>query len=534
MTPAEVQQRMAEISRWDERSQLEILAEMEAEEAKEVKTAAGAPASPLDLGKLVFRQAFQLGRHTEYLNARLLEVAAGSIDRLLVTMPPRHFKSETCSHLFPAWFLCNNPDKRVILAGYGSSFAEEWGRKTRNTVEEFGDLWGVRVDHRSKAGDRWDIEGHRGGMHTAGIGGPLTGRGADLLIIDDPIKDQAEAFSAVFRKRVSDWYQSVAYTRLAPGAKAVLVQTRWHDEDLAGRLLAAAREQGADTWHTVNFPAVAEEHDVLGRQPGEALFPERYSLEDLNRIRANLTNDFWWHALYQQHPPREFGQVIDADLLRGFTIQGEFYRLWTEMSGGEQIVSVHPSTCLRITTVDCAGSSEDVAKEAKGHVASYSVISTFDVTQDGKFILRDLVRGRWAFPRLVEEVQSAINALKPAWTGIEDEKTGRALLQTLTPKGYNLRALQPEGKDKLTRAAELLNRLKARQVFIGRESPWRKDLTSEFVMWTGHPDEQSDQIDTFAYACREWQRTGGMTIQLQSPVFAGELGGGSVLRRGGW
>src|SRR5207247_2504292 len=120
----------------------------------------------------------------------------------------------------------------------------------------------------------WEIEGHRGGMHSAGIGGPLTGHGASLFIIDDPIKDQAEAFSATFRRKISDWYASVAQTRLAPRGKIILVQTRWHDEDLAGKVLAAqANDAKADRWEHVNFPAIAEAHDLLGRQPGEALFP---------------------------------------------------------------------------------------------------------------------------------------------------------------------------------------------------------------------------------------------------------------------
>lgn len=491
------------------------------------------PSSPLELGKLVFGRAFQDGRHTRYLNSRLLALAKGDSDRLLVTMPPRHFKSETCSHLFPAWFLANNPDKRVILAGYGSSFAEEWGRKTRNTLDEFGKLWGVRVDPRSKAADRWDIEGRRGGMHTAGIGGPLTGRGADLLIIDDPIKDQAEAFSAVYRKRVYDWYQSVAYTRLAPGAKVVLIQTRWHMEDLAGRLLAASgNDPTADQWEHVNFPAIAEHHDILGRQPGEALFPERYSVNDLERIRANLTNDFWWYALYQQHPPAEVGRIIDCDLLRGYMMHGELYRLWSELDGGTMTEVVDPHRWQRIQIVDAAGSSDDVAKEAKGHVASWSVISTFDITQDGKFLWRKLTRGRWPFPELLQAISTDYMIERPVWVGIEDEKTGRALIQSLRPRGYNVRALQPEGKDKLTRAAEFLNRLKSRQLYIGREAHWRKELTSEFVLWTGHPDEQSDQIDTVAYACREWQRSSGQTIQLAGPIYGMPISGGDIVR--GW
>ncbi len=213
-------------------------------------------------------------------------------------MPPRHGKSYLTSHFFPAWFLGICPQLRVALTSYEADFAASWGRKARSVLEEFGPtLFGVRPDQKLSSGIRWDLEGHPGGLVTAGVGGPLTGRGADLLIVDDPIKNAEEAFSATLRQKIFDWWLSTAFTRLEPGGRAVVIQTRWHRDDLAGRLLADP-EGG---WQHLNLPAVAEEHDQLGRSPGEALWPQRWPLEALERIRRSQ-DVYWWNSLYQQRP----------------------------------------------------------------------------------------------------------------------------------------------------------------------------------------------------------------------------------------
>lgn len=228
------------------------------------------------------------------------EAAAGRLDGLAVSMPPQHGKSELCSKYLPAWYLATHPDRRVLLASYEADFAASWGGKARDLLEEFGHLVGVRVSSRSKAVHRWQIAGRDGGMSTAGVGGPLTGKGAHLLIVDDPIKNDAEARSARIRQKQWEWWQSVASTRLRSGALAVVIQTRWHRDDLTGKILAQAAIAGR-TWKQLRLTAIAEENDPLGRAPGEALWPTAYTAEKLRAIQAMRSN-YYWRAMYQQAP----------------------------------------------------------------------------------------------------------------------------------------------------------------------------------------------------------------------------------------
>ncbi|MHB8182849.1 MAG: phage terminase large subunit [Candidatus Desulforudaceae bacterium] len=239
-------------------------------------------------------------------------VVAGESPRLIVLMPPRHSKSENVSVYFPAWLLGRNPDRRVILCAYGDSLAAGFSRRGRNILDEDGPaVFGVRVADDSSAANRWDIAGRRGGMIAAGIGGPITGKGADVLIIDDPIKNQEEALSPTHRDKVWDWWRATARTRLEPGGGAIICLTHWHEGDLAGRLRRESEDNGADPdvdqWRVLRLPAIAEENDLLGRRPGHALWPARYDEAALAKTKRAL-GTFWWSALYQQDPrPREGG-----------------------------------------------------------------------------------------------------------------------------------------------------------------------------------------------------------------------------------
>lgn len=183
--------------------------------------------SPQQFAQILSRrdaEPWQPYKHLVHLNDRLMDIVEGRINRLIVTMPPRHGKSWLCSYYFPAWFLNRFPDKRVILCSYGDDFASEWGRKVRDLVRDNSDQLQIKINESSKAADRWDIEGHRGGMKTAGVGGQITGRGAHLFIIDDPVKDAAEANSATIREQKWDWWRTTARTRLEPGGAVIIIQ----------------------------------------------------------------------------------------------------------------------------------------------------------------------------------------------------------------------------------------------------------------------------------------------------------------------
>lgn len=237
-----------------------------------------------------------------HVDKALVDVAAGRCRNLIVMLPSRHGKSDFGSKYFPSWFIGEYPDKKIILASYESDFAAEWGRKSRDVMEEFGpELFGVRVNQASSAANRWDIKGHAGGMRTAGVSGPITGKGADVLIIDDPIKNNREADSKNYRDSVWEWWKGTARDRLEPGGSVVIFMTRWHEDDLAGRLIKEQPEK----WRVIRLPAIAEEDDPLGRAPGEALCPERYPIEELREIEKDL-GPHWFAAKYQQTPrPRE-------------------------------------------------------------------------------------------------------------------------------------------------------------------------------------------------------------------------------------
>ena len=263
--------------------------------------------SPAALALVSSQGKWQAARHLMWLDQALLEAikdaAAGQLDGLVVSMPPQHGKSELCSKYLPAWYLGTFPDRRVLLTAYEADFAAQWGRKARDLLTDWGHVFGVRVSPESSAMNRWDLEGRDGGMMTAGVAGPITGKGAHLLIIDDPIKNDSEARSAFHRQKQFDWWQSTASTRLRSGGLALVIQTRWHRDDLAGRMLSEARTNN-QKWRELRLPALAEDRDPLRRAPDEPLWPEVYSRDHLQHIRDRQTS-YYWRSLYQQDPIAE-------------------------------------------------------------------------------------------------------------------------------------------------------------------------------------------------------------------------------------
>ncbi len=251
---------------------------------------------------------------------------------LVIEAPPRHGKSEFISKYLPAWYLGTFPDRRVILTSYEANYARSWGRKSRELLYQHGgEVFGVGVSKSQDSAIDWDIAEHTGGMQTAGVGGPITGKGADLLIIDDPIKNAEEAVSESIRDNHWDWWQSVANTRIEPGGCCIIIATRWHEDDLSGRLIKASEDGSGMPVRRLRLPAIAEEDDPIGRQEGEALWPYRWPLvkhDRLGRLRDCLeakrlsTDLYWWLSLYQQRPGRHsraewpdeyFGDHIWAD-----------------------------------------------------------------------------------------------------------------------------------------------------------------------------------------------------------------------------
>ena len=240
------------------------------------------------------------GKWKAFLFLKLIsEIIAQSVarggGRIIVNLPPRHGKSQLISKWTPIWFLNLFPDRNVILTTYEAGFAADWGYMVRNEIRD-NPICRVKIQNDSHAKDNWHTT-DGGGMKTAGIGGPITGKGGHLVLVDDPVKNWDEARSPAQRQRVVDWFNSTLYTRLEPGGTLVILMTRWHEEDLSGYLLKT--QPGA--WTHINFPAVAEGIDMLGRNEGQALCPERFDEAALAAIKQSV-GSIVWNGLYQQRP----------------------------------------------------------------------------------------------------------------------------------------------------------------------------------------------------------------------------------------
>jgi len=259
---------------------------------------------------------WRMARHLEYLSDRIAMMVERPI-RLLISIPPQHGKSELTSHWTPSWFLPAWPNRKVLLGSYSDSVAARWGRATRDTFIANPGM-GVRLNPSTQAADEWEtVEG--GGMKTAGVGGGLTGYRADLLIIDDPHKDAAEAASPTIRKQIQDWYSAVARQRLTPDGSIIINHTRWDEDDLIGWILANRQE--GDEWEVIKLPQYAEGNDALGREVGDILWPERFTPEQIRKIRRDMANPDLWDALHQQRPnPRGRGYYFDLEAVRGLEV----------------------------------------------------------------------------------------------------------------------------------------------------------------------------------------------------------------------
>jgi hypothetical protein len=247
--------------------------------------------------------------HHRLIAEKLEAIERGEIKRLILSVPPRHGKSELASVRFPAWFLGRHPGAKFITTSYAATLAHKFSRRVRNLVASplYQALFpGMTIASDASAVGYWAFRDQEGQYLAAGVGGGITGEGCDVLMIDDPVKDAEEALSKTTRDNVWEWFTSTAYTRQDESAGAIiLIMTRWHEDDLAGRLLREAAEDG-EQWDYVNLPAIAGPNDVLGREEGEALWPQRFPLERL-RVARNLLRGGWFDALYQGEPPEALG-----------------------------------------------------------------------------------------------------------------------------------------------------------------------------------------------------------------------------------
>lgn len=255
---------------------------------------------------------YKISWHHRLIADKLEQVERGELKRLIVTMPPRHGKSELCSIQFPAWFIGRNKDKNIIEASYSGDLAVDFGRQVRNIIasDNYHHLFpAVTLAEDSQAKGKWNTNG-RGAYNAVGVGGATTGKGADILLIDDPTKNRQDAESETIRATTWDWYTSTARTRLSPEGAIIIVMTRWHDDDLVGRIL---RSENADKWDVLHLPAIATETE-LHRAKGDALWPNHFSLDILEETKRDI-GSYDWSALYQGNPLDSDSQEFRKDMI---------------------------------------------------------------------------------------------------------------------------------------------------------------------------------------------------------------------------
>lgn len=410
-------------------------------------------------------------RHLAYIDRKITDAISGrGSKRLIITVPPRHGKSLLVGQYVPAWFAGMYPDKRTIFASYEADFAAQWGRKARGVVEAWGHLFGVQVDPASRAANRWEILGRLGGMQTAGAGGALTGKGADLLICDDPIKNAEEAYSQTIRDKIWDWWLSTAFTRLEPGGVAVVIHTRWHPDDLIGRLIKQSG-QGGQEWEVINFPAIAESADVLGRKPGEALWPSRFNIEHLREIEREV-GPYWFSAQYQQRPTPIEGGMFKRDWFR--------------------TIHAAPKTKSRVRYWDLA------ATEGGG---DYTVGTLVGIDEDGEYVVLDVVRVQ-AEPSRRDRIilDTAIQDGRKTLIRMEQEP-GAAGVSQMVAMGRLLEGFRFKGAavtgSKIVRADSAASQAGCGRVKI-LSGAWNRAWLDELSMFPNC--DHDDQVDSFSGA----------------------------------
>lgn len=449
-----------------------------------------------DFKRRVFR-GYQNAPHLALLDAHLTAVTrhietagADGIGHLIIALPPRHGKTLLTSQLYPAWHLGRNPAHSVILASYGATLAHKNSRAVRNLVarQRYRDLFpGVGLAADSQKVDSWRIAHYEGGMDAVGVGGGVTGKGAHLIIVDDPVKSREEAESQTMRDKVWDWFTDDLYTRREPGAGVIVIMTRWHSDDLVGRLL----QREAEKWTLTRLPAIAEDDDPLGRKVGAPLWKRRFSSAALDDIRG-LMGDYSWSALYQQRPIPAQGNIFKRGRLMPFV---------DDVPAMEEVVRFWDLAMSAATSAD------------------YTVGVKIGRGVDGHYYVLDVARAQLDWGSVVPFLARVMLA------------DGESVAQGVEQTGFMARAVQelnaderlhghqvwgyPVDTDKLTRALPFAAKCGAGLVRVVNAG-WSADFIDELCSFPNSAHD--DQVDASSGA---WAMLGAGFTDFGSIAYAG-------------
>lgn len=414
---------------------------------------------------------------------------------LMVEVPPQHGKSELVSVQAPAWYLGNHPDHQWVQASYAANLAETHSRYSREIVSsaDYDVLYGLRPSTRTNSVADWSLQGHRGGVRAVGVGGGLTGRRADVLVIDDPIANLVAAYSENTRETVWGWWRSVARTRLHPHSVVILVMTRWHYDDLAGRLLAEDKRTGRNRWRVVRIPARADDPaDPLGRSEGQVAWPERFRrTEDAERFYTDLEQDVGpveWSAMYQQRPTMAEGAMFKGEYW-------SYYDPHTDMPAERM-----PNRGFLYVVQLWDTAFKDKTRN------DFNACVTFGVHAAGIFVL-DVYNARHELPALLEAAAAQATKWGPTHLLAENKASGPSMVQMLrvaAQRTYVELWEPPMGADKVARAAAVIPMLSQRRVYLPRctcgewalpDPIWLNDFLAQLYQFPAGAHD--DMVDSF-------------------------------------
>ena len=419
------------------------------------------------------QKGFEPAPHHRLIISEIESFLAGDDEVLLLFAPPGSAKSTYVSVLLPSWYLANNPTHSILAATHSVEFAERWGRRVRNDIAADENVLGIRLSEDSKAAARWSLE-TGGEYYGVGAGTGISGFRANLGVGDDLFGSREDAYSETVRQKRWDWYQDDFSARLKPGAKRILMNTRWHEEDVAGRVLEQI-ERNEIRGRVISIPAIAEENDALGRKPGEFLWddPTGYNYASFLRARQRETSPMMWAALYQQRPSPEEGDYFKADWFKPYDTRPA--RETLRVYGGS-----------------------DYAVTADG--GDYTVHIVVGIDPDGRMYLLDLWRKQTASDEWIEAFCNLLSDWKPV--GWAEEKgqisagVGPALDKRQRERqAYCYRQTFPTRGDKAVRAQSIRGRMALEGLHVPTSAAWYPAFRSELLSFpAGKHDDQVDAL----------------------------------------
>jgi len=421
---------------------------------------------------------FVEGSHHKDMADAFNKIRNGTLKRLIVNMPPRHTKSEFASYFLPAWMIGNNPQLKIIQATHTAELAVRFGRKAKTLMDsdEYKEVFKTRLREDSQAAGRWETE--QGGEYFAvGVEGAVTGRGADLLIIDDPHSEQ-DAYSTTAYEKAYEWYTSGPRQRLQPGAAIVLVMTRWNTKDLTAKLInAAAKEAKADQWEVIEFPAILPS--------GKPMWPEYWKLEDLLAVKASAGIGKW-NAQYMQNPTAEEGAIIKR----------EWWRDWTKdyIPALEHVIQSYDTAFLKKETAD------------------YSAITTWGVFRESEdsaeqLILLDAIKQRVEFPELRRLAKEQYDYWQPETVLVESKASGLPLTYELRAMGIPVVNFSPNrGNDKHSRVNSVAPLFESGMIWAPKDKEFAQEVIEECAAFP-HGDHD-DLVDSMTQAIMRFRQGG--------------------------